>query len=165
MAEFTLRTATADDCDGIAAIYDHHARTGVGTFDLTGASSESWREKLASIDSRGWPFLVAEREGAILGFAYISSFRDRPAYAPCCEDSIYVAASAAGRGVGAALLGSLIDRARESGIRQMIAVIGGPEPASVALHRRCGFTESGRLVAVGEKFGRTLDVLLMQRSL
>jgi len=165
MADIVLRAATPDDSESIAAIYDHHARTGVGTFDCVGPPAETWRRKMDSVTARQWPFLVAVSDDTILGFAYVAPFRDRAAYAPSCEDSIYVAADARGRGVGAALLERLVMQASARGLAQMIAVIGGPEAASVALHRRCGFSESGRLVSVGEKFGRPLDVVLMQRAL
>jgi phosphinothricin acetyltransferase len=114
---------------------------------------------------RGWPFLVAERDGAVAGYAYATLFRDRAAYAQTCEDSIYVADAARGGGVGSALLAGLVKAARVCGFQQMIAVIGGGEPASVALHAKSGFVHAGRLRNVGRKFGRLLDTVYMQRDL
>ncbi len=102
-----------------------------------------------------------------LGYAYASQFRDRAAYRATCENSIYVAADAARQGIGRALLTALFDAARASGFREMIAVIGdgSGNHASVGLHRACGFAEAGKLINVGQKFGRLLDVVYMQHSL
>ena len=111
------------------------------------------------------PFLVADEAGEVIGFAYATQFRDRPAYAYTCENSIYVRSDQVGRGIGRVLLTGLIDRAREAGFRQMIGVIGGGEPASVALHAVLGFEEAGRMKSVGFKFGRWLDTVYMQLSL
>ena len=101
----------------------------------------------------------------MLGYCYATQFRDRAAYARTCEDSIYVADAARGSGIGTLLLGNLVEAARECGFEQMIAVIGGGEPASVALHARCGFLHTGRMRKVGFKFGRTLDTVYMQCDL
>jgi phosphinothricin acetyltransferase len=109
--------------------------------------------------------IVAERDGAVVGYAYATQFRDRPAYAATCENSIYVAPDALGRGIGTALLGELLSRAHAARFEQMIAVIGGGEPASVALHAKSGFVHAGRMCDVGRKFGRLLDTVYMQRAL
>ncbi len=109
--------------------------------------------------------MVAERGGFVIGYCYATQFRERPAYARTCEDSIYVADAERTAGVGSRLLAALIDAARASGFEQMIAVIGGGEPASIALHMRLGFAEVGRLRKVGCKFGRRLDTVYMQRDL
>ena len=160
-----IRPATADDSAGIAAIYDHHVRHGTASFDSEGPSAQQWAARIADVQSRGWPFLVIEQNGAVAGYAYATQFRDRPAYARTCENSIYVAPAAIGQGLGAALLAELIEQARASGFHQMIAVIGGGEPASIALHAKLGFVERGRMKDVGVKFGRTLDTVYMQRAL
>ena len=169
MAERTrvsgLRPATAADSAAIAAIYHHHVRHGTASFDSVGPSAEQWAIKIEDVLGRGWPFLVAEADGAVLGYAYATQFRDRPAYARTCENSIYLASDAIGRGIGSELLAALIDAARTCGFEQMIAVIGGGEPASVALHAKLGFVERGRMKEVGFKFGRKLDTVYMQRSL
>lgn len=121
--------------------------------------------KIAEIAARCWPFLVAERGGAVVGYCYATQFRDRAAYARTCENSIYLADAARGVGVGAILLRALIKAGQACGFEQMIAVIGGGEPASVALHTSCGFVQVGLLRNVGFKFGRTLDTVYMQCDL
>ena len=161
----TVRNATPDDAPSIAAIYAHHVLHGTATFDLDPPDAAFWRDKIADMAARGWPFIVADEGAGAIGYAYAAQFRDRPAYREACEDSIYIAPDAMGRGVGRALLAALLDGAMAAGFREMIAVIGGAEPASVAVHARLGFIETGRLRDVGIKFGRRLDTLYMQRSL
>lgn len=165
MPDLRIRPARDSDARAVQAIYDYHVAHGTASFDSTGPSAAEWLEKMAALRTSGWPFLVAEKDSDVLGYAYASVFRPRAAYARTCENSIYVADAARGMGVGAALLGSLIDAARASGFEQMIAVIGGGEPASVALHAKCGFVHAGRLRNVGFKFGRKLDTVYMQRDL
>jgi L-amino acid N-acyltransferase YncA len=160
-----LRPAEAEDSAAIAAIYDHHVRHGTASFDSEGPSVAQWTAKIADVRACGWPFLVAEIDGAVAGYAYATQFRDRPAYARTCENSIYISPDAIGQGVGTQLLAALVDTARACGFEQMIAVIGGGEPASVALHAKLGFVERGRMKDVGVKFGRKLDTVYMQRSL
>jgi phosphinothricin acetyltransferase len=149
----------------MAAIYAHHVAHGTASFDTAPRSEEETAAKIAQCNAQGWPFLVAEQGGAVAGYAYATQFRDRPAYRSTCENSIYVAPDQVGRGVGTVLLSALIEAAEQAGFRQMIAVIGGAEPASVALHRKAGFVETGRMRSVGRKFGRWLDTLYMQRAL
>lgn len=165
MSTLEVRDVAAGDAPAIAAIYAHHVLHGTATFDIDPPDTAFWRDKIAAMAGRGWPFVVAEAEGAVIGYAYAAQFRDRPAYRETCEDSIYVAPDAIGRGVGRALLAALLERAASSGFREMLAVIGGAEPASVALHARLGFVETGRMRNVGVKFGRRLDTLYMQRTL
>lgn len=160
-----IRGARADDGDAIAAIYAHHVAHGTASFDTAPRTVAETAAKIAECDRRGWPFLVAELDGQPVGYAYATQFRDRPAYASTCENSIYVAAPHLGRGVGRALLEALVAEAERAGFRQMIAVIGGAEPASIALHARAGFSETGRMRSVGRKFGRWLDTVYMQLSL
>jgi phosphinothricin acetyltransferase len=164
MTRTEYRAVHEEDAAAIAAIYAHHVLHGTGTFDTTPVAVEDWRARIAGIVAKGWPFLVAEAGGQVLGYAYAAQFRDREAYRTACEDSIYIAEAARGMGVGAGLLAALIAAASAAGFREMVAVIGGPEPASVALHAKLGFVEAGRLRNVGIKFGRSLDVLFMQRS-
>lgn len=161
----SLRVATLDDAQAIADIYAHHVRHGTATFDLVAPGAAFWSEKLAALAAAGAPFLVAEEQGMLLGYAYAAPFRDRAAYSATCEDSIYLAPASQGKGIGTRLLGALIKAAEMAGFRQMIAVIGGGEPASIALHRRLSFVEQGRMHAVGRKFGRWLDTVYMQRAL
>lgn len=154
-----------DDAQAIAAIYAWHVANGTATFDTAAPDSAAWAEKISDFAARGFPFLVADRGGVPVAYAYAARFRDRAAYAHTCEDSIYVAHDARGGGIGSALLPALIHAARVTGFQQMIAVIGGGEPASVALHTRCGFAHAGRMRNVGFKFGRLLDTVYMQRDL
>lgn len=165
MAPAIVRPARAADAERIAAIYAHHVLHGTATFDIEPPAPSFWQGKIAALDDRGWPFLVAERNGEVAGYAYAAAFRDRAAYAAACEDSIYIAPDMLGQGIGTLLLRSLVSAARAPGFEQMIAVIGGAESASEALHAKLGFVEAGRLRAVGRKFGRVLDTLYMQRDL
>ena len=160
-----IRAADPSDADGIAAIYAHHVLHGTASFDTVPPDSDFWRAKVADIAARRWPFVVAEDGGSVIGYAYATQFRDRPAYAETCENSIYVAPGSAGRGVGSALMEVLLPAAAHSGFRQMIAVVGGGEPASVALHQKFGFVIAGRMCNVGRKFGRLLDTVYLQRAL
>ena len=157
--------ATIADAAVIAAIYDHHARHGTASFDSEGPGAAEWALKIESVIARAWPFLVGKIDGEVVGYAYATQFRDRPAYVHTCENSIYVAPAHMGQGIGRMLLEALIEAARAAGFEQMIAVVGGGEPASVALHRRCGFVERGRMKDVGVKFGRKLDTVYLQLSL
>jgi phosphinothricin acetyltransferase len=161
----TVRPAEPRDASATAAIYAHHVAHGTASFDTEPRSESEMAAKFAECSVRGWPFLVAEADGEVVGYAYATQFRDRPAYQSTCENSIYIHPDHVGQGVGTLLLGALLAAAEEAGYRQMIAVIGGAEPASAALHARAGFVETGRMRSVGRKFGRWLDTLYMQKSL
>jgi L-amino acid N-acyltransferase YncA len=165
MGELLIRDGTEDDATAIAAIYAHHVLHGTATYDIDPPSPEEILAKLRHIAAAGWPFLVAEDAGEVAGYAYATQFRDRAAYRFACENSIYVAPVQMRRGVGKALLRSLIERSAACGFRTMVAVVGGAEPASIALHAAFGFDEVGRLKRVGFKFGRWLDSVYMQRLL
>lgn len=128
-------------------------------------SEAEMRERIASCMSKGWPFLVAERKGEVLGYCYATPFRERPAYANTCENSIYVRQDCMGQGIGKTLLAALVVESTQFGFRQMIAVVGGGEPASVGLHQRLGFREAGRMRSVGRKFGKWLDTVYLQLAL
>lgn len=160
--QVSVRAAKRDDAGSIAAIYAHHVAHGTASFDTKPRSEAETAAKIAECDSCNWPFLVAEANGDVVGYAYATQFRDRPAYRSTCENSVYVHPDAIGRGVGTQLLKSLVEAATIAGFRQMIAVVGGAEPASVALHSRAGFVEAGRMRSVGRKHGRWLDTLYMQ---
>ena len=123
------------------------------------------RDKVRRITAAGWPFIVAELDGEIAGYAYVTQFRDRAAYRFTAEDSIYVHCDQMRRGIGKALLERLIERSAAHGFATIVAVIGGAEPASISLHASLGFTEVGRLSRVGVKFGRWLDSVYMQLNL
>ena len=121
--------------------------------------------KIEGVLGQRWPFLVAEHGGHIVGYAYATQFRDRPAYLRTCESSIYVAPDHLREGIGSKLLPALQRAALGAGFDEMIAVVGGAEPASLALHLKYGFVERGRLRNVGLKFGRRLDTVYLQSSL
>jgi phosphinothricin acetyltransferase len=162
MDELEIRNAKPADAGGVAAIYGHHVLYGTASYDLVPPPVEDIRAKIEWVTAAGWPFLVAEQDGLVVGYAYATQFRDRDAYRFTAEDSIYVHPEWMGRGVGSALLNELIDRSVAFGFRTIIAVIGGAEPGSIALHAKRGFREVGRLSAVGWKHERWLDSVYMQ---
>ncbi|HJQ44944.1 MAG TPA: GNAT family N-acetyltransferase [Amycolatopsis sp.] len=149
----------------IGEIYAHYVQTSIATFELEVPNEAEWARRFAAVVDSGLPFLVAERDGKVAGYAYCSPWKARPAYRQTVEDSIYVAPWAIGHGLGGLLLDALLDRCRTRRIREIIAVIADVDGASPALHRRRGFVDAGRLRRVGFKHGRWLDTLLMQRSL
>jgi phosphinothricin acetyltransferase len=155
----------------VCEIYRHHVLTGTATFELVPPTPEEMAARFAVVREKGFPWLVIESDlggsaHVVAGYAYATSFRPRPAYAWTVEDSIYLDPSAAGRGLGRALLTRLIAECEAIGLRQMIAVIGdSANTPSVALHRALGFVDAGVQRAVGLKFGRWLDTVTMQRAL
>jgi phosphinothricin acetyltransferase len=165
LPDIAIRPAHESDAQAVGEIYAFHVAHSTATFDTIAPDAAAWAAKIAEFAGKGWPFLVAEQGGAVLAYAYAARFRDRAAYAHTCEDSIYVAHDARGGGIGTVLLSALVDAARLARFEQMIAVIGGGEPASVALHTKCGFVHAGRMRNVGFKFGRLLDTVYMQRDL
>lgn len=163
---FRIRAAADDDLPAITRIGGHYVVHSVANFDLQPSPQTAWAHKLAEIVADGLPFLVAEAEGAVVGYSYASPWRVRPGYRYTVEDSVYIAPEALRQGLGRQLLGALIEACESIGKRQMVAVIvveGGE--ASVALHRAFGFREVGVLEAVGFKEERWLDTVLMQRAL
>ena len=162
-----VRTAAAEDTTAIAAIYAPHVLNGVTSFEVQVPDDAEILRRRAAVLDLGLPYLVAEIDGEIAGYAYASQFRPRAAYRFTVENSVYVGERFQRRGVARLLMQELIARSASAGVRQMIAVIAEPSSstASVALHRSLGFEDVGVLREVGEKFGRALDVLLMQRSL
>ena len=160
-----IRDVTEEDAEAIAAIYAHHVAHGTASYDTVAPSTDETRAKIRRIIDANWPFIVADQDGSVVGYAYVTQFRDRAAYAWACEDSIYVHPDWQGRGIGKGLLHELLRRAEEFGFRQMTAVIGGAEPASIRLHAGCGFREVGRLHAVGWKHELWLDSVYMQIAL
>jgi L-amino acid N-acyltransferase YncA len=161
----SIRDVQESDAAAIAAIYAHHVLHGTASYDEVPPSPDDTLAKIRRIGAAAWPFLVAELDQRVAGYAYVTQFRDRAAYRFTAENSIYVHPDLSGRGVGKALLEMLMKRSAAVGFRTIVAVIGGAEPSSVALHNSCGFEEVGRLHAVGWKHERWLDSLYMQRSL
>lgn len=161
----TIRDASEADARAVQAIYAHHVLHGTASYDVEPPTVEQMAGKIVWVLGEGWPFLVASCDGAVAGYAYATQFRDRAAYRFTAENSIYVHPDRIGRGVGKALLQRLVQRSAQCGFRTMVAVIGGAEPASIALHAACGFAEAGRLLGVGWKHDRWLDNVYMQRDL
>ena len=150
----------------VAQIYAHYVTTSVATFEIEPPDAEEWRRRFTAVDAAGLPFLVAERDGVVAGYAYCAPWKTRPAYRATVEDSVYVAPWAVGRGCGAELLAAQLEARRTAGLREVIAVdADSGDPASLALHRRFGFAEAGRLARVGFKHDRFVDTVLLQRSL
>lgn len=166
VSEMVVRTATQADLARVAEIYAHYVDGSVITFDETPPTVAQWRRRLADLADRGLPFLVAEVDGQVVGYAYASPWRPKPAYRHTVEDTVYLAPGWTGRGVGRALLDALLTGCARAGARQVIAVIADTwDDASVALHAAFGFAHVGRLSAVGHKHARWVDTLLMQREL
>lgn len=163
----TIRPAGSGDMAAIAEIYRPSVEAGTASFEFEAPDAAEMERRRAGIAAAGYPYLVAEVEGRVAGFAYVGSFRARPAFMATVENSVYVAAEMQGRGVGRALLMALIEAATRAGFRQMIAVIGDSQrqAASIRLHGRCGFAEVGRMPAVGFKNDEWLDIVFMQRAL
>lgn len=165
-ASLSIRPSTEADLPAITAIYAWHVENGTGTFELEVPDRAEMGRRRADVLGKGLPWLVAERAGAVLGFAYANHFRPRRAYRFCLEDSIYLADAARGQGVGRLLLAELMARCQMAGARQMLAVIGDSANAgSIGVHRSLGFEHTGVLRSAGWKFGRWLDVVLMQKAL
>jgi phosphinothricin acetyltransferase len=161
-----IRSATPRDLDSVAGIFAHYVTSSVATFEETPPTARDWRRRLDDLAERSLPFLVAEVGGEVGGYAYASPWRPKPAYRHTVEDSIYLAPSQTGRGLGRALLDTLLKRCVQAGARQVVAIIADTgDDTSLALHRALGFAEVGRLGAVGHKHGRWIDTVLMQRDL
>jgi L-amino acid N-acyltransferase YncA len=162
----TIRDAGDADVAAILAIYGHHARSGLGTFEEDAPPRKEMETRMVAVQSEGLPYLVAERGGTILGFAYAAPFRMRRGYRFTAEDSVYVAPEAIGQGVGRVLLAAVIEACEALGLRQLTAVIGDSgNAASIGLHAALGFKHTGSSSAVGFKHGRWVDIVFMQRAL
>jgi L-amino acid N-acyltransferase YncA len=166
VAPIRIRDAKDSDLPAIHEIYAHHVLTGLGSFEEVPPSVEEMQRRRADILATGLPYLVCDLDGRIAGYAYAGKFRTRSAYRYSVEDSIYVAPDAQRRGIGRQLLDELIRRSTKAGYRQMVAVIGdGANHGSIGVHLAAGFSEVARLPAIGFKFGRWVDSVMMQRAL
>ena len=166
MTNFALRAAHLDDAAAIAAVYRPAVLTGTASFEIEPPDEAEMARRMVAVTEAGFPYLVAERAGAVVGYGYVNAYRPRPAYRWSVEDSIYLAPDAKGSGIGRALLERLIAMASDKGFRQMVAVIGdSAQQPSIRLHRACGFHFAGTLHAIGFKHGKWLDAVLMQRPL
>ena len=163
---WTIRDAVAADMAAMTAIYAQDVTEGTGTFELDPPDLGEMIRRHANILALGMPWIVAEVDGQVVGYAYAGPFRLRPAYRYSVEDSIYLDRDWRGRGLGRALLDELIARCETLGVRQMLGVIGdSANQGSVALHRACGFDMVGTMKDVGWKFDAWRDVVIMQRAL
>jgi L-amino acid N-acyltransferase YncA len=165
MPAVELRDAMLDDVAAIAAIYRPYVLNSAATMEIEPPDELEMRRRLSDVHSRGLPFLVAEVRGEVIGYGYAAPFRPRTGYRYTVEDSIYVRADQAGHGIGRRLLEAVIAASREWGARQMLAVIGGDNPASVAMHSAFGFVHRGVLPGAGWKFDQPQDITLMQLEL
>jgi L-amino acid N-acyltransferase YncA len=163
---FSIRDAETRDLPAITAIYRESVLNGTATYEIDAPDEAEMASRFAAITGRGYPYVVATNpDGLILGYAYASAFRARPAYNWLVEDSIYLSPEARGQGIGRALVDELVSRCTALGFRQMVAVIGGASQASIGVHRAAGFSMCGTMQATGFKLGQWLDTVFMQIAL
>lgn len=164
---YEIRPARAGDLPDVRAIYNHYVANSVVTFDEKPSTHRHWREKLALLSKLGLPFLVAVTPaGQVIGYALVQPWASKSAYRYTVEDSIYLGPGAGGKGLGSALLQSLIEACERIALREIVAVISDSgADASIRLHEKHGFVEVGRMGGVGFKFGRSLGTIYLQRSL
>jgi len=161
-----LRPSTDADVPAITAIYAHHVLHGTGTFETTAPTEAEMAVRRTDVIAKGLPYLVADNDGRVLGFAYCQWFKPRPAYRFSAEDSIYLDPEAGGQRIGNKLLTELCKQAEAAGIRKLIAVIGDSgNVRSIGVHRAVGFRHVGTIESCGWKFGQWLDIVLMERSI
>jgi phosphinothricin acetyltransferase len=163
----SVRNSTPDDIPALTRIYAHHVLHGTGSFETEAPSEDEMARRRDEVLTRQLPYLVAEdADGQVIGFAYANWFKARPAYRFSAEDSIYVADGQHGRGLGRLLMNALITHCEAAGVRKLIAVIGDSRNAgSVGVHTAAGFSHVGTMQSVGWKFGRWLDIVMMEKTL
>ena len=155
-----------DDVASITAIYGHHVLHGLASFEIVPPSESDMRQRRLEIIGQGFPYLVADHAGDVVGYAYASPYRLRPAYRYTVENSVYLHPAWTGRGIGGQLMSALLAECEARGLRQIVAVSGdSANKASIDLHRRLGFSMVGTIRSAGYKFGRWVDTVLMQRAL
>jgi L-amino acid N-acyltransferase YncA len=161
-----IRNVTDADIEIVQTIYSHWVLNGTASFELEAPSVEEIRKRRDDVLAKSLPYIVAEDEGTVIGYAYANWFRPRPAYRFCVENSIYVSKEAQRGGIARLLMAELITRCEQVGARQMVAVIGdSSNAASIGLHAAMGFEQVGIIRATGWKFERWLDTVIMQRTL
>ncbi len=164
-----VRPCFQQDLETVQLIYAHHVLTGTGTFEVAPPTLEQMASRWGDVVQHGWPFVVAcptSDLSRVMGFAYAVQYRDRAGYARTFEVSVYSAPTTLRQGAGALMLAEVLNTLRSDGAREALAFIGdGANAASISLHRKLGFQHVGTLANVGEKFGRVLDVVVMQRSI
>ena len=164
-SDFSIRSATLLDAEAIRQIYNDEVENSTATMDLVPRTLEEQRQWQIERSGAFTTLVAVDSSGSVLGFAALSPYKERAAYRPTVEDSVYVHSSRIGRGVGKALLTAIVEAAAESGFHSVIARISSSGEASQALHRACGFREIGREIEVARKFNRWIDVIVMQRML
>jgi phosphinothricin acetyltransferase len=166
MQKINIRPATPADIAAITPIYADAVVNGTASFEIEPPDQAEMTRRQAALLDNGYPYLAAEVEGVVAGYAYAAPYRSRPAYKWSVEDSIYVAPAMHRKGIGGLLLRRLVAESEQRGFRQMIAVIGdSAQIGSIAVHERAGFSHIGTLRSVGFKHGKWLDTVLMQRAL
>jgi phosphinothricin acetyltransferase len=166
MSSVAVRDAVAADFSAITALYAHHVQTGLASFEEVPPSTDEMLRRCQGVRARGLPWRVAELDGRLAGYCYVSPYHARSAYRFTVQDSVYVGDEFIGRGIGTALLQDVIDTCTAKGYRQMIAVVGDSgNEASLRLHARLGFRTIGQTLRVGVKFGRWVDIVHLQRAL
>jgi L-amino acid N-acyltransferase YncA len=166
MSAVEIRPASEADLPAITAIYEHAVLHGTATFELIPPDLAEMRRRFDALVTGGFPYLAASLDGRVVGYAYAGAYRPRPAYRFTVENSIYLDPSVHRRGIGLKLMQPLIAESAARGYRQMIAVIGDSANAgSIGVHTRCGFQMIGTHANVGLKFGRWLDIVMMQLAL
>jgi len=162
----TIRPCEERDLAAVTEIYRHHVLTSPATFELEPPDAAEIARRRSAVVDGGYPYFVAEEGGRVVGYAYASAYRPRPAYRDTVENSVYVRPGCERRGIGRVLLAALLDACERAGFRQVIAVIGdSANTASLGLHAHLGFRMAGTLQAAGFKFGRWIDIVLMQKAL
>jgi L-amino acid N-acyltransferase YncA len=163
LPDIALRRCAERDISAVAAIYGYHVRHGLASFETEPPSVDEMLSRYRAVTEAGFPYLVAETGGEIVGYAYASPYRARPAYRHTAENSVYIRQGCEGRGIGKRLLAALLAECEAIGLRQIVAVIGdSANHASIGLHRSLGFTMVGTIRAAGYKFDRWVDTVLMQ---
>ena len=161
-----IRPSRDEDIPAITAIYAHHVRHGTGTFETEPPNEANMTARRADVLSKGLPYLVAEHDGKVAGFAYGNWFKPRPAYRYSVEDSIYLAPDLQRKGLGRALMAELLAQFEAVGIRKVMAIIGDSANAgSVGIHQAFGFTQVGIVESCGWKLGAWRDIVIMQKTL
>jgi phosphinothricin acetyltransferase len=162
-----FRPATIADTSPLVDIYNHYVSTSTVTFDLDVWTADDMAHKIESVNAIGMPFIVAERDGEIVGYAYLSTFREKAAYDSTMENTLYLHENARGSGIGGALLEELCQLGARAGVREVVAVIADTPDAvpSIRLHDKAGFARVGAMDNVGRKFGEWIGIVMMQKSL
>jgi phosphinothricin acetyltransferase len=165
MSDLVLRPYRPEDIPAVTKIYGHYVRETVITFETEEPGETEMAARFSTIAAKGHPLLIGEMNDKVIGYAYASTYRPREAYRFTCEDSIYLAPSAVGHGIGGQMLARLIEESSKAGLKQMLAVITAERENSIRLHAKHGFRMIGRYEALGYKFDRWLDIVHMQRAL